>query len=251
MRARFAGRPSCRACRVHERAVQHRCRFRPAAARRRSAIGAAAGADARDAPPPRHPAGARSARCAGDAAPRAASTGGLAVRRGHDRPAARPRAASIPRSRCRRCRRSRRGPTRSRRGRDGRRRRPGGRARRRTGGRAARSSPRATASRRRPTSGAAATRAGRTRGYDCSGSVSYALHGAGLLDAPLVSGELQALGPGRRRALGDDLRQPHATCTWSSPGCASTPPASASAGTRWQAATRPSRGFRVRHPAGL
>ena len=28
------------------------------------------------------------------------------------------------------------------------------------------------------------------RGYDCSGSVSYALHGAGLLDAPLVSGEL-------------------------------------------------------------
>src|SRR5262245_28758432 len=26
-------------------------------------------------------------------------------------------------------------------------------------------------------------------GYDCSGSVSYALHGAGLLDSPLVSGD--------------------------------------------------------------
>ena len=38
------------------------------------------------------------------------------------------------------------------------------------------------------------------RGYDCSGSVSYALHGAGLLDAPLVSGELGRwgdAGPGR------------------------------------------------------
>ena len=37
-------------------------------------------------------------------------------------------------------------------------------------------------------------------GYDCSGSVSYALHGGGLLDAPLDSGELMSYGepgPGR------------------------------------------------------
>jgi hypothetical protein len=37
-------------------------------------------------------------------------------------------------------------------------------------------------------------------GYDCSGSVSYALHAAGLLDAPLTSGELAswgAAGPGK------------------------------------------------------
>src|SRR5512144_414992 len=36
-------------------------------------------------------------------------------------------------------------------------------------------------------------------GYDCSGSVSYALHGAGLLDSPLVSGAFArwgASGPG-------------------------------------------------------
>jgi cell wall-associated NlpC family hydrolase len=31
-------------------------------------------------------------------------------------------------------------------------------------------------------------------GYDCSGSVSYALHAAGLLDAPLTSGELAGWG---------------------------------------------------------
>jgi cell wall-associated NlpC family hydrolase len=37
-------------------------------------------------------------------------------------------------------------------------------------------------------------------GYDCSGTVSYALHGAGKLDAPLASGPLAAYGdagPGR------------------------------------------------------
>jgi hypothetical protein len=37
-------------------------------------------------------------------------------------------------------------------------------------------------------------------GYDCSGSVSYALHGAGLISAPEASGELEsygAAGPGQ------------------------------------------------------
>ena len=33
----------------------------------------------------------------------------------------------------------------------------------------------------------------RDSGYDCSGSVSYALHGAGLLRSPLDSGGLHAL----------------------------------------------------------
>jgi cell wall-associated NlpC family hydrolase len=30
--------------------------------------------------------------------------------------------------------------------------------------------------------------------YDCSGAVSYALHGAGLLDTPLTSGDLERWG---------------------------------------------------------
>src|SRR5262245_36860121 len=37
-------------------------------------------------------------------------------------------------------------------------------------------------------------RSWRDTGYDCSGSVSYALHGAGLLASPLVSGDFPAWG---------------------------------------------------------
>ena len=33
-------------------------------------------------------------------------------------------------------------------------------------------------------------------GYDCSGTVSYALHGAGLIDRPEASGELESWGRG-------------------------------------------------------
>ena len=45
-------------------------------------------------------------------------------------------------------------------------------------------------------------------GYDCSGTVSFALHGASLLTAPEDSSEFMALGLGRPGALGDDLLQP-------------------------------------------
>jgi cell wall-associated NlpC family hydrolase len=38
-------------------------------------------------------------------------------------------------------------------------------------------------------------------GYDCSGSVSYALHGAGLLDKPLASGDFESWAT-RARASG-------------------------------------------------
>jgi hypothetical protein len=36
----------------------------------------------------------------------------------------------------------------------------------------------------------------RSRGYDCSGAISYALHGGGLLDTMLVSGQLADWGVG-------------------------------------------------------
>jgi cell wall-associated NlpC family hydrolase len=41
-------------------------------------------------------------------------------------------------------------------------------------------------------------------GYDCSGSVSYALHGGGLLGSPLVSGDLASWGAAE---LDHDLRE--------------------------------------------
>ena len=45
------------------------------------------------------------------------------------------------------------------------------------------------------------------RGYDCSGSVSYALHGAGLLDAPLDSTALRDWGEAGAGRVDHDLRE--------------------------------------------
>ena len=43
--------------------------------------------------------------------------------------------------------------------------------------------------------------------YDCSGSVSYALAAAGLLDAPLASGDLAGLGRARARPVDHRVRE--------------------------------------------
>ena len=45
-------------------------------------------------------------------------------------------------------------------------------------------------------------------GYDCSGSVSFALAAAGLLDAPLASGPLMSWGKPGQGQVGHDLLQP-------------------------------------------
>ena len=66
--------------------------------------------------------------------------------------------------------------------------------------RSRRSSPRATGSPASPTSTAAGTAAGADSGYDCSGSVSYVLHAAGLLDTALDSSGLARFG---ERGRGD------------------------------------------------
>ena len=44
-------------------------------------------------------------------------------------------------------------------------------------------------------------------GYDCSGTVSFALHGANLLAAPEDSSEFMVWGSARSRTLGHDLLQ--------------------------------------------
>jgi hypothetical protein len=91
-----------------------------------------------------------------------------------------------------------------------------------------------------------------TKGYDCSGAVSYALHGAGLLEATMVSGQLATWGEagvgewitvyanaehvymvvaGLRFDTRDDL-----------PGVS---------GPRWKMASADPHGFVPRHPPGL
>ena len=90
----------------------------------------------------------------------------------------------------------------------------------------------------------------RDSGYDCSGSVSFALAGARLVDRPLDSSAFMRFGshgPGRW------------ITTYSNPGHMFMTVAGlrfdtsgrGPRGTRWQRESRPAGGFAVRHPPGL
>jgi cell wall-associated NlpC family hydrolase len=88
-------------------------------------------------------------------------------------------------------------------------------------------------------------------GYDCSGSVSYALAAGGLLSAPLVSGELANWGePGPGRWITIYANAGHTFMDvdgmWFDTAGRSGPYAS-----RWLVATPPLEGYAVRHPQGL
>jgi cell wall-associated NlpC family hydrolase len=89
-----------------------------------------------------------------------------------------------------------------------------------------------------------------SRGYDCSGTVSYALHAAGLIDTPMDSSDFMSWGergtgawitvytnPGHAWAIIAGLR-----LDTSGPG---------ESGPRWRTETRSTRGFRARHPDSL
>jgi len=90
----------------------------------------------------------------------------------------------------------------------------------------------------------------RDSGYDCSGSVSYALHGAGLLDTPLDSTGFMSWG---ERGKGDWVtiyaNAGHAYMTVA--GLRFDTSSSKRSGSRWSETTRSARGYRVRHPEGL
>jgi len=86
--------------------------------------------------------------------------------------------------------------------------------------------------------------------YDCSGSVSYALHGAGLLGYTLDSTGLAswgAAGPGTWITIYANADHTFLTVA----GVRFDTSGQRSAGTRWQPAERSTSGFVVRHPAGL
>ena len=88
-------------------------------------------------------------------------------------------------------------------------------------------------------------------GYDCSGAMSYALHGAGLLNRALTSGDFMRWG---ERGEGDWItiyaHGGHGYLVvaglrfdtgWNNAG----------KGPRWSEEMRPDDGYTVRHPAGL
>jgi cell wall-associated NlpC family hydrolase len=88
-------------------------------------------------------------------------------------------------------------------------------------------------------------------GYDCSGSVSYALAAGGLLGAPLVSGDLATWGePGPGRWITIYANDGHTFMDvdgmWFDTAGRSGPYAS-----RWLVATPSLAGYAVRHPQGL
>jgi peptidoglycan hydrolase-like protein with peptidoglycan-binding domain len=88
-------------------------------------------------------------------------------------------------------------------------------------------------------------------GYDCSGSVSYALHGAGLLSSPEDSTELESYGaPGKGQWVS----------IWANSGHVymyvaglrfDTSAQSSTGGSRWTRSGRSHSGFILRHPRGL
>ena len=86
--------------------------------------------------------------------------------------------------------------------------------------------------------------------YDCSGSVSFALAAAGLVDSPLDSSALARFGrPGRGRWVTIYANAGHAFMTVA--GLRFDTSGRDAGGSRWQARSRTVAGFTVRHPPGL
>lgn len=91
----------------------------------------------------------------------------------------------------------------------------------------------------------------RARGYDCSGAVSYALHGGGLLDAPLTSGEMARWGaPGKGRWITIYANASHVFAVidglrWDTAGDVR------GTGPRWHRGIGSTAGYVARHPVGF
>jgi hypothetical protein len=87
-------------------------------------------------------------------------------------------------------------------------------------------------------------------GYDCSGAVSFALHGAGLITTPMDSGEMMNWGvPGKGRWITIYANAGHAFAVidglrWDTAGDES------GTGPRWHPEMTSTAGFVARHPAG-
>ena len=100
-------------------------------------------------------------------------------------------------------------------------------------------------------------------GYDCSGTVSYALHGAGLLDQALDSGSFMKWGekgpgtwitvytnPGHAYAVIAGLRLDTSAASVTRSNTRKFKKA-LERGPRWRPTMRSARGFRARHPLGF
>jgi len=88
-------------------------------------------------------------------------------------------------------------------------------------------------------------------GYDCSGSVSFALFGGGMIPEPLTSGALEgwgAPGPGKWITVYANAEHTFAEIAGLRYDTSGT---ESGTGPRWHLASRPTEGFVVRHPPGF
>ena len=92
------------------------------------------------------------------------------------------------------------------------------------------------------------------RGYDCSGTVSFALHGGNLLDSPLDSSSFLhwgASGAGDWITVYTNPGHAYAVIAGLRLDTSAAGDPSGLKGPRWRPTLRSSRGFKARHPVGL
>jgi len=88
-------------------------------------------------------------------------------------------------------------------------------------------------------------------GYDCSGSVSYALHGGKLLETPLVSGSFMSWGePGPGKWITIYANKAHVYMVVAGLRFDTGGDLAGETGPRWHAEPPYPKGFVVRHPVG-
>ncbi len=93
-----------------------------------------------------------------------------------------------------------------------------------------------------------------SRGYDCSGTVSYALHGAKLLKTPLDSGSFMrwgAAGAGDWITVYTNPGHAFAVIAGMRLDTSAAGDPSGAKGPRWRPNLRATRGYRARHPVGF
>jgi cell wall-associated NlpC family hydrolase len=93
-----------------------------------------------------------------------------------------------------------------------------------------------------------------SRGYDCSGTVSYALHGADLLARPLDSGSFMkwgAKGPGTWFTVYTNPGHAFAIIAGLRLDTSAAGDPNGGKGPRWRPVLRSTKGFTARHPVGF
>lgn len=94
-----------------------------------------------------------------------------------------------------------------------------------------------------------------SKGYDCSGAVSYVLHAAGLLESPMPSGSFMGWGsPGKGRWITVYANKGHmyaviAGLRWDTSAVGE--PVNNGSGPRWRSTKRRPAGYAARYTVGL